>query len=177
MDRRAGYHLKRAQHVLRLCMDRALGDAGLTMAQYALLHALEEQPDASNADLARACFVTPQTMIETLKGLEAAGLVTRTRHSRDRRVITTALTTIGRAQLSAGFLEVDAVESRMVMGISAGDRAQLVRLLEAVTANLSDNLPRTNSSPDRRADGRRGVGAGGAWPGEIEHERAVGDHE
>ena len=139
MDRQAGYHVKRAQHALRLSMDRALRDVGLTMAQYALLRALENQPDASNADLSRACFVTPQTMIQTLRGLETAGLVSRRRHSSDRRVMTTTLTASGCAQLSAAHRVVDALESRMLTGIPEGDQQHLVSMLEAITANLAED--------------------------------------
>jgi DNA-binding MarR family transcriptional regulator len=139
MKNRPGYHVKRAQHAVRHAMDQALDEVDLTMAQYALLSALEEQPDASNADLSRACFVTPQTMIEVLKGLEAAGLVTRRPHPQNRRVIMTALTPAGRSKLFAAHRVVDGVEARMVSGMTAADRERLVELLEICYTNLADD--------------------------------------
>jgi DNA-binding MarR family transcriptional regulator len=139
MNNRPGYHVKRAQYAVRHCMDQALGEVGLSMAQYALLSALEEQPDASNADLSRACFVTPQTMIVVLKDLEAAGIVTRQPHPQNRRVITTALTPAGRSKLSAAHRVVDGVEARMVIGMTPADRERLVELLEICYTNLADN--------------------------------------
>lgn len=137
MNKRLGYHVKRAQYALRSCMDKTLSEVGLSMAQYALLFALEERPDASNADLSRACFVTPQTMIVTLKGLESAGLVTRRPHEQNRRVITTALTPAGRAKLASAHTLVDGVEDRMLKGMTEADRRQLVELLETCTTNLA----------------------------------------
>jgi DNA-binding MarR family transcriptional regulator len=139
MNKRLGYHVKRAQYAVRHCMDQALGMVDLTMAQYALLSALEEQPDASNADLSRACFVTPQTMIETLKDLEAAGLVTRRAHPQNRRVIMTSLTPSGQVKLATAHTVVDGVEARMVIGVTAADCERLSELLEICYTNLADD--------------------------------------
>jgi len=137
MNKRLGYHVKRAQYALRYAMDKALSEVGLTMAQYALLFALEERPDASNADLSRACFVTPQSMIVTLKGLESAGLISRRPHPQNRRVITTALTPAGRAKLASAHSVVDGVEDRMLKGMTESDHRRLVELLETCYTNLA----------------------------------------
>lgn len=139
MNNRLGYHVKRAQHIVRTRMDGALREVDLTMAQYALLSTLEEQPDASNADLSRACFVTPQTMIEVLKDLEAAGMVIRQPHSKNRRMITTSLTPAGRSKLSMAHHVVDGVEARMVTGLTAADSERLVELLEICYTNLAND--------------------------------------
>lgn len=45
------YQLKRAQHALRLALDAELATVGVSLAQYAALAALKEQPEASNAAL------------------------------------------------------------------------------------------------------------------------------
>jgi DNA-binding MarR family transcriptional regulator len=39
-----------------------LGEHGATLAQYAVVTALDEEPGPSNAGLARRASVTPQTM-------------------------------------------------------------------------------------------------------------------
>ena len=57
-----GYLLKRAQAALHAAMAAALHEHGATLAQYAVLTALDEEPGLSNAELARRAFVTPQTM-------------------------------------------------------------------------------------------------------------------
>ena len=107
------------------------------MAQYALLSALEAQPEASNADLARACFVAPQTMIEILRDLQKAGLITRQPHPQSRRIITTAFTLNGKSKLTEAHAAVDRVEARMQMGLTSEERRQLTVLLAKVCTNLT----------------------------------------
>jgi DNA-binding MarR family transcriptional regulator len=65
--KRLGYALKRAQHALRVSMDEVLRPLGLTTPQYAVLCAIEADPGISNASLARAAFVTAQTMRRELR--------------------------------------------------------------------------------------------------------------
>ncbi|MGV9803769.1 MarR family winged helix-turn-helix transcriptional regulator, partial [Mycobacterium sp. NPDC003449] len=70
-----GYLLKRVQQALRRRCDAALRPTGLSMAQYAVLRALADHPQASAAELARLCFVTRQSLQDTLGGLRSGGLV------------------------------------------------------------------------------------------------------
>src|SRR5277367_4602784 len=65
--KRLGYALKRAQHALRVRMDEVLRPLGLTTAQYAVICVIEQEAGISNAGLARAAFVTPQTMTGILR--------------------------------------------------------------------------------------------------------------
>src|ERR1700744_6814967 len=74
-ERSVGYLVKRVQQGLRRRCDAALKPTGISMAQYAVLHALAEHPDASAAELARLCFVTRQSLQDVLTGLRAADLV------------------------------------------------------------------------------------------------------
>src|ERR1700758_2736136 len=74
-ERGAGYLVKRVQQGLRRRCDTALKPTGLSMAQYAVLRALHDHPDASASELARLCFVTRQALRDVLGGLRAAGLV------------------------------------------------------------------------------------------------------
>src|SRR5712672_339412 len=94
-----GYHLKRAQQALRMAMDEGLRAQGLTTPQYAALTHLEADEPLSGAELARRCFVTAQTMNAILGGLERAGVVERTAHTKPGRVIEVPLTQRGRAKV------------------------------------------------------------------------------
>ena len=109
MNGRAGYLLKRVQQALRLKMDSELRNLNLSTAQYAALSALEEEPNASNAALARACFVTPQTMIEVVQGLENLGFITRHSHPEHGRIIQTVITPGGQHKLVAAHKIVAAI--------------------------------------------------------------------
>lgn len=137
VERQIGYQLKRAQHALRLHMDEALRRIDLTTAQYAALSALEESPGASNAALARACFVTPQTMNAIVVQLAQHGLIERAPHREHGRVIETRLTGKGHDRLAQAHVLVQDIERQMVADLSAAERQQLWRLLTICTTALT----------------------------------------
>ena len=93
---RPGYLLKRAHQAFCTATDAALRPHGVTNAQYAALAILEQAEGLSGAELARRCFVTPQTMNEIVVGLERSGLVARRPHATHGRVLEASLTQRGR---------------------------------------------------------------------------------
>ena len=133
---RVGYILKQAQHGLRTRIDRQLRTLGLSTAQYALLAALHEAKVASGAELARRCFVTPQTITGLIVGLMRAGLVVRSPSLRHGRVIETRLTPDGLRLLRRANASVFAVEEDMLSDLSASERAALGRMLRLCALRL-----------------------------------------
>src|SRR5277367_1018890 len=114
-----GYNLKITQHRLRQRLDAELARFGITAPQNAALLAIAGNPRISNASLARAAFVTPQTMQAILVNLERAGLIVRSPHLVHGRIIMTELTEAGRKAVDAGTIAADAVERQMLSGVSA----------------------------------------------------------
>lgn len=129
--KRLGYALKRAQHALRVSMDEALRPLALTTPQYAVLSAVETEPGLSNARLARAAFVTPQSMQGIVANLERDGLLERFPDPGHGRVLRSELSEAGRKTLLLAHQAVRVVEERMVVvfGADGADRvaAQLSR--------------------------------------------------
>ena len=115
---------------------QALRAVGLTVAQYSALMILAEHPGLSGAQLARRCFVTPQTMAAILAGLEAKDLVTRQASTVHSQVLQTALTRHGRALLRKADRVAVGIESALAEAFSAAEQAQVMALLERVTAVL-----------------------------------------
>jgi len=79
-------------------MRRVRADAntgGLNLSQTATLAQLDESGGMTNADLARAEAMKPQSMNTLLAGLEQEGLVERRPHPTDGRQILFSLTTQG----------------------------------------------------------------------------------
>lgn len=136
---RIGYHLKRMHQVYCATIDAALRELSLTTAQYAALGALETAPGISSAALARACFVTPQTMIEIVQSLCASGLMERTAHPAHGRILQLNLTPLGRTRLRQAHQLVDTVEERMVSGLAQGERQHFVRWLQQCSVALETN--------------------------------------
>jgi DNA-binding MarR family transcriptional regulator len=133
---RIGYHLKRMHQVYCASVDAALRELGLTTAQYAALGVLETAPGISNAALARACFVTPQTMNEIVQSLQDRGLLQRTAHPVHGRILQLDLTPLGRTRLRQAHQLIETVEERMVAGLAHEERRQFVEWLEQCSVAL-----------------------------------------
>ncbi|MBG0566985.1 MarR family winged helix-turn-helix transcriptional regulator [Actinoplanes aureus] len=108
---------------MRSAVDDALAPHGLSVAQYATLLVLDEQPGASIADVARVVASTRQSANELLAGMERAGLVERRPHSRDRRTQELNLTALGRQRLKAAKPSVHAREGELEAALDARERA------------------------------------------------------
>lgn len=131
-----GYNLKITQHRLRQRLDAELARVGITAPQNAVLLAVAGNPRMSNAELARAAFVTPQTMQAILVNLERDGLITRSPHPEHGRVIMTELTQAGEQAVAGGAKAADAVEKRMLSRLSAEEAKMLCELLKRCAAAL-----------------------------------------
>ena len=73
----------------------------LSDAQYGLLFSLVDHDALPTSELACLANLSPATATGMLDGLAAAGLVSRVRSERDRRVVLTSLTEHGRALVDA----------------------------------------------------------------------------
>jgi len=131
-----GLLLKHVQQALRTEVEQALAGSGLTLPQAAVLSALRSRPGQSNAELARASFVRPQSMAEVLEGMVAAGLLTRKPHPAGGRALQVGLTPAGAGALAAADAAMGGVEARMLGDLSPADQDTLRDLLERCLASL-----------------------------------------
>lgn len=138
VGKRLGYALKRAQSALRHRMDQALRPLDLTAPQYAVLAALELEPGTSNAALARAAFVTPQTMVRIVASLERQGLVVREADPSHGRIRRALLTARGREVVAQAHAIVEDVEARMLSSVSPEEASRLAGALETFAENLEE---------------------------------------
>jgi DNA-binding MarR family transcriptional regulator len=132
----AGYLVKRVQQSFRRRSDAALQAVGVSMAQYAVLRALADHPDASAAELARLCFVTRQSLGDVLAGLVKASLVQAADVPPRGRARAMQLTAKGRGLLVSADQAVMAVDAVMTEGLSEVDRRQLAAMLTLCAENL-----------------------------------------
>jgi DNA-binding MarR family transcriptional regulator len=131
-----GYNLKITQHRLRQRLDTELARLGITAPQNAVLLAVSGNPRISNAELARAAFVTPQTMQAILVNLERGGLIVRSPHPEHGRVIMTELTTAGERAVAEGAKAADLVERQMLSMLSAEEARVFCELLKRCASAL-----------------------------------------
>lgn len=133
-----GYNLKITQHRLRQRLDEELARFGITASQNAVLLAVASNPRISNAELARAAFVTPQTMQAILVNLERGGLIVRSPHPEHGRVIMTELTASGQKAVADGAKAADSVERQMLSMLSTEEAQLLCEFLRRCAAALND---------------------------------------
>jgi DNA-binding MarR family transcriptional regulator len=125
-----GYSLKVAQHRLRQRLEAELAGTGVSAAQNAVLLAIWGNPRISNASLARAAFVTPQSMQGMLVTLEREGFIVRTPHPEHGRIIMTELTEKGRTAAQAGMIAAETTERQMLAGLTSDEAKVLGDLLQ-----------------------------------------------
>jgi DNA-binding MarR family transcriptional regulator len=133
-----GYAIKQAQALLHLRMEEALKPLQLTVSHYSCLYRLRLEPGISAAALARRTFVTRQSMNVMLQQLIDRGLVARPTHADTGRALPTALTAEGDEALDTAQELVDAVEQRMLAGLTRSETAALDRGLAACVNALAE---------------------------------------
>jgi DNA-binding MarR family transcriptional regulator len=138
MTAKVGYLIKRAQMTLHDAMVDALGPHDLTVSQFAVLTALDEEPGLSNADLARRAFVTPQSMHAVLLELEGRQFVARRTHPQHQRVLQAALTEAGERTLRSATDAVNGVEEQMLRKLSNPARSRLASALSSCIDSLAE---------------------------------------
>ena len=144
---RIGYQMKRAEHALRLEMDDELRKLGLTTPQYAALSVLAEGPGLSGAEVARRCFVTPQTMNGVLVKLEGAGLVSRRAHPQHGRVLQAYPTQEGEKLVVRAHRVVVEIEERMLEDLESDERLGLLEMLRDCADALVEERGRGRRAP------------------------------
>ena len=125
--------------MLRLHMDEALRSLDLTTPQYAVLAQLELRPGISNATLARASFITAQTMHGIVSNLEKNNLVKRKRDPQHGRILCTELTKKGLNLVQKAHKMISKVETSMTATMTANNKSLLEKLLIECFNNLNTN--------------------------------------
>jgi len=129
LDSLLGFQLRRAQ--LRLFQDfkASLGHHGVTPGLTGLLVLIRENPDISQAALARAVNLERATMGEAVDTLVARGWVARKVKPTDKRAYALNLTRKGRDKLDALIPQIRAHEARLASDLTAPEQAILLDLL------------------------------------------------
>lgn len=130
------YALKVVENEMRQRMDLILKPLGLTSAQYSALAALEAESGLTNADLARRCSVTPQTMIRLVQTLEGGGFLEKTPDSGHSLKINFHLTPKALDVLCQAHVVVNTMELTMVKGLPKAEVRKLLENIESCRAQL-----------------------------------------
>jgi DNA-binding MarR family transcriptional regulator len=133
----SGYLVKRAQSLIHLALEEIVSTHGLRIPHYVVLTLLAETPGLPNAELARKAFVTPQSMNEVLKQLEASGLVERQQSPSNARILNAHLTRVGKKKWRSVDDGVQELEERLLRGLTQDEVRVLNRSLETIIRNMT----------------------------------------
>lgn len=120
-------------------MEAALADLGITQPQFAVMAMLGAYPGLSNADLARAALLTPQTLSVIVANLEKAGMIVKRRHASNERIRQLELSEKGEALYAEARSRVRLLEVDLAAGYSEDEQKIVRRWLAAVTAGTPDD--------------------------------------
>lgn len=133
------YHLRKCELILRQKMDKVLSTLNLTVPKYSVLAILEEQEKMTNAELARAAFVTPQTMNRLLHSMEEDGLVKSQSDKKNELKILYTLTKKAHKVVCEAHSEVNQIESKMIEHFKNQD-LDSYKKFESQLLKMLDNL-------------------------------------
>jgi DNA-binding MarR family transcriptional regulator len=134
--RRAAQMMKRIMVHFRSQMDEKLRPQGVTTAQLHVLKVIRDEPGGSGAQLARACYVTPQSAQALLKSLEDGGWIIRTKDRVNDRILIAKLTPSGVELLDTAERLARVIEKRLWEGVPDNRVSALNKTLERCLANL-----------------------------------------
>ena len=137
--RRAAQMMKRIMVHFRSQMDEKLRPQGVTTAQLHVLKVIRDEPGGSGAQLARACYVTPQSAQALLKSLEDGGWIIRTKDRVNDRILIAKLTPSGVELLDTAERLARVIEKRLWEGVPDSGVAALNRALERCLVNLDED--------------------------------------
>jgi DNA-binding MarR family transcriptional regulator len=108
------------------------GIHGLSVSDYAVLHALLEAPGyrLRRVDLAQRLALTPSGITRLLNPLERRGIVSREDSGHDARATYAVLTASGRALVKSARTTMGAFAETMLRSLSDRDRASLAKLAD-----------------------------------------------
>jgi DNA-binding MarR family transcriptional regulator len=122
----------------------ALRPVGIDPRGWTLLRYVDAEEGQSQHALADRLGVPPSRMVALVDGLEEAGLIERRPHPEDRRIRALHLTAKGRRALRRATEVAIAFESELCSGLNAGEREQLIDLLQKLQG---DQVPRRGVHP------------------------------
>jgi len=137
LDDWVGFHLRLAQTASFQAFARATEEVDLSPGRFSVLMLIGRNPGISQTALSRANARDKSTLTPALNDLVRRGLVTRTRVASDRRSYQLSLTPSGEAMLRRLTACAERHDRNLDRIIGKRDRAQFLRILRKLVAELS----------------------------------------
>ncbi|MEO7391237.1 MAG: MarR family transcriptional regulator [Ramlibacter sp.] len=146
---RPGFLLRRAHQISAAVFEDECRETSLTPAQFGVLTVLNAHPGLGQSSLARALGFDKVTVLRVLRGLETRGMVTRAPAVDNKRNVSVALTALGQTVLAQAQKPAEKAYKRLLAPLDKAQQAQLVELLQRLTAELEDDARAAFVPPGR----------------------------
>ena len=140
-----GFVLHDVGRLMRKRFEQQAAHLGFTRSQWLVLLHLAKNEGIHQAGLAEILEVEPITLVRILDKLESRGLIERRQHPTDRRLWLLFLDPKAHSSLETLHAIGEVTRAEALAGLSAADRAALLRMLDAVKANLVEACARPNA--------------------------------
>ena len=127
---------------LRALADRDMRGLGLHLGQNYVLAALWEHDGRTPGEIAAALNVTTPTVVKMATRMTTAGLLIRRRDDQDNRLVRLWLTDRGRALQDPVEAERQALEDKVIAGLTETERKHLMSAMAKIHRAASDLLLR-----------------------------------
>ncbi len=125
------------KRVLAHASATAFSQHGVHEGQQYVLQCLWAEDGLTPGEIARRLGLATPTVTRATARMEAADLLRREPHERDRRLVRLVLTERGRALEKVIGREMDRVSERALASLAQSERAALVRSLNSIRRNLA----------------------------------------
>jgi DNA-binding MarR family transcriptional regulator len=149
---RPGFLLRRAHQISAAVFEDECRSVGLTPAQFGVLSVLRASPGLDQSSLARALGFDKVTVLRVLRGLEKRGLIARVPAPTSRRNLSISLSETGLVLLKTAQDPAERAYSRLMAPLDKKQQAQLVELLQVLTAGLEGEARAAFVPPGRSAE-------------------------
>lgn len=149
---RPGFLLRRAHQISAAVFEDECRSVGLTPAQFGVISVLRASPGLDQSSLARALGFDKVTVLRVLRGLEKRGLIERVPAPMSRRNLSISLSETGLVLLKTAQDPAERAYSRLMAPLDKNQQAQLVELLQVLTAGLEGEARAAFVPPGRIAD-------------------------
>jgi len=138
--RRGAMLMRRVLLGFKARLDDELRPRNVTTAQLRFLTEVKERPGASGAQMARACYVTPQSAQAMMVRAVERGWVVRGKDAENDRVVTARLTPAGERLLAYADGVMARLEIEVWDGVALGDLRAMNVVLGRGLENLDGQL-------------------------------------
>lgn len=119
-------------------LDDALRSKNATTAQMRFLREVKERPGSSGAQMARACYITPQSAQAMMARAVEHGWIVRGKSTENDRVVTVRLTPAGERLLAFADGVMEQLEAEVWHGVAIAELRAMNDVMELGLLNLED---------------------------------------